>query len=133
VLHFVRLVDHFFAAYLLQVDYVSVPRHGTIKPQFRSGVPPNIPHHIETQRLAPGSYQTDARERFANLSPPLREGNVTTRNTVAVMLNWSRFRNVRRVVSLLCSPESDSFMKRILVWNNSPKPLAYAVSDVTAL
>ena len=119
-------------AYLLQAGYVSVPL--TIKPQLRSGVPPNVPHHhTETQRLAPGSYRTDARERFVNLSPPLQEGNATTRNTVAVVLNWSRFPNVRRIVSLLCSPELDSFMKRVLVWNNNPKPLAYLVSDITGL
>ncbi|KAF8506627.1 hypothetical protein F5888DRAFT_1603010 [Russula emetica] len=112
-------------AYLLRVGYVSVPL--TIKPQLRSGVPSNTfsHHHIETQRLAPGSYRTDARERFVNIYPPLREGNVTTRNTVAVVLNWSRFPNVRRIVSLLCSPELDSFMKRVLVWNNNPKPLTY--------
>lgn len=126
-------------AYLLQAGYVSDSESvllTTIKPQLRSGVPPNIPHHcIETQRLAPGSYRTDVRERFVNISPPLqvREGNVTARNTVAVVLNWSRFSNVRRIVSLLCSPELDSFMKRVLVWNNNPKPLAYLVSDITAL
>ena len=119
-------------AYLLQAGYVSLPL--TIKPQFRSRVPSDIPHHhIETQRLAPGSYRADAQERFVNISPPLREGNVTTRNTVAVVLNWSRFTNVRRIVSLLCSPELDPFMKRVLVWNNSPNPLTYLVSDVTAL
>lgn len=119
-------------AFLLQVGYVSVPL--TIKPQRRSRVPSNIqPHHIETQRLPPSSYQPDARERFVNLSPPLREGNVTTRNTVAVVLNWSRFPNVRRIVSLLCSPELDSYMKHVLVWNNNPKPLSYSVSNITAL
>lgn len=124
-------------AYLLQVDYVSVPL--TIKRfklQLRSRVtaPPNIPHHhVETQPLAPGSYQNDARERFVNVSLPLQEGNVTTRDTVAVVLNWSRFPNVRRIVSHLCSPELDFYMKRVLVWNNSPKPLTYPVSDITAL
>ena len=133
-LHFVHLAGHLRVQYLPQVGYVSVPL--TIKPQLRSGVLPNIPHHhIETERLAPGSYRTDARERFVNLSPPLqvREGNATTRNTVAVVLNWSQSPNVRRIVSLLCSPELDSFMKRVLVWNKSPKPLAYLVSDITAL
>lgn len=122
-------------AYLLQVGYVTVPL--AIKPQLRSqvrsGVPPNIPyHHIETQRLAPGSYRTDARDQFVKNSPPLREGNTTTRNTVVIVSNWSRFPNVRRILSL-CSPELDSFMKRVLVWNNNPKPLAYLVSDITAL
>ncbi len=116
-------------AYLLQVGYVSVLPF--IKPQLRPGVPIKIPHHyMETeQRLAPASYRTDARGRFVNISPPHREGNVTTRNTVAVVLNWSRFPNVRRIVSLLCSPELDSFMKRVLVWNNSQKPLTYLVRN----
>jgi hypothetical protein len=118
-------------AYLLA--YVPVPLPTGIKPQLRSGEPPNIPHHhIETRlRLAPGSYRTDARERFDNLSPPRREGSVTRRNTVAVVLNWSQFPNVRRIVSLLCGSELDSFMKRILVWNNSPKPLTYLVRDIS--
>ena len=119
-----------FFAYLLAYVPVALP----IKPQLRSGEPPtDILHpHIETRRrLAPGSFRTnlDARERFENLFPPLPEGSAARRNTVAVVLNWSRFPNVRRIVSLLCSPELDSFMKRVLVWNNSPKPLTYQVRD----
>jgi hypothetical protein len=120
-------------AYLLA--YVPVLPASIIKPQFRSesGEPSDIPHHqdVETQlRLAPGSYRTgDARERFENLSPPRREGGGG--KTVAVVLNWSRFPNVRRIASLLCSPELDSSMKRVLVWNNSPKPLTYLVRDIS--
>ena len=114
-------------AYLL----AHVPTPLSIKPQPRSGEPPNILHpHIETRgRLAPSSFRTDARGRFENISPPLREGSVARRDTVAVVLNWSRFPNVRRIVSLLCSSELDSFMKRVLVWNNSLKPLTYQVRD----
>lgn len=121
-------------AYLLAY-YAPVLPVPIIKPQFRSGKPPDIPHHhdVETQlRLAPGSYRTDhdARERFKNLSPPRREGGGGV-NTVAIVLNWSRFPNVRRITSLLCSSELDSFMKRVLVWNNSPKPLTYLVRDIS--
>ena len=116
-----------FFAYLLA--YVPVPL--PIKPRLRSGEPPYVPHHhVETRlHLAPGSYRTDAGERFENLSPPRREGSVMGRNTVAVVLNWSRFPNVRRIVSLLCSLGLDSFMKRVLVWNNNPKPLTYLVRE----
>lgn len=102
-----------------------------VKPQLHSGEPPDIPHHLieRRPRLAPGSYLTDTRTRFANLSPPPREGAVTGKNTVAVVLNWSRFQNVRRIVSLLCGSELDSIMRHVLVWNNSPEPRTYQVRD----
>jgi hypothetical protein len=89
----------------------------------------NIRHgRIETlPRLAPSSYRTDSRTRFENLSPSQQEGDGSMRNTVAVVLNWSRFQNVQRIVSLLCSPELDSIMKHVLVWNNNPKPVTYLV------
>ncbi|KAI0308276.1 hypothetical protein B0F90DRAFT_153385 [Multifurca ochricompacta] len=97
-----------------------------IKPWIRSREL-NVPHQgIETQmRLAPGSYRVDARTRFENLSPPLPIVAGSTGNVVAVLLNWSRFENVRRIVSLLCGSELDLIMKRVLVWNNNPKPLKY--------
>ncbi|KAF8481878.1 hypothetical protein DFH94DRAFT_411628 [Russula ochroleuca] len=120
-------------AYLLAyyVPVLPVP----IKPQFRSGEPPDIPHdHHDVKpqlRLAPGSYhRTDARERFKNLSPPHREGGGG--NTVAVVLNWSRFPNVRRIVSLLCNSELDSFMTRNAYWCGiTAQNLTYLVRDMS--
>ena len=109
--------------------YLSVPL--PVKQWLRSGELriSNIRHgSIETlPRLASSSYRTDSRTRFENLSSSQREGDGSTRNTVAVVLNWSRFQNVQRIVSLLCSPELDSIMKHVLVWNNNPKPVTYLV------
>ncbi|KAH7881028.1 uncharacterized protein C8R40DRAFT_1076224 [Lentinula edodes] len=43
-----------------------------------------------------------------------------TADTTAVILNWSRFPNVVRIVSLLCLPELENTLASIHIWNNSP-------------
>jgi hypothetical protein len=112
--------------------YVPVPL--PIEPQLRirSGERPNYTPHpshgIEAQpRLPAGSYRTDARTRFHNL---LRR-STTRRDTAAVVLNWSRFQNVRRIVSFLCGPKLEPIMKHFLVWNNNPKPATDLVRYVS--
>ncbi|KAI9444735.1 hypothetical protein H4582DRAFT_1806162 [Lactarius indigo] len=63
---------------------------------------------------------------FENLSPlAWRETARSTGNTVAVVLNWSRFENVRRIASVLCKPELNPIVEHVLVWNNNPKSLTY--------
>lgn len=42
-------------------------------------------------------------------------------NVSAIILNWSRFQNVREIVALLCSV--DDVISEIVVWNNNPRPL----------
>lgn len=42
-------------------------------------------------------------------------------------MNWSRFRNMRRIVSLLCGPELEPIKKH--PWNNNSKPLTYLVDQ----
>ncbi|KAJ4485752.1 hypothetical protein J3R30DRAFT_3441658 [Lentinula aciculospora] len=54
---------------------------------------------------------------FSLLSQP-------TADTTAVVLNWSRFPNVLRIVSLLCRPELESTIAIIHVWNNSPTKIS---------
>jgi hypothetical protein len=115
-------------AFLLALVLVPLPR----KQRLHSGELLIPYRNVETQpRLAPGSYHTDSRTRFENLSPSQREGDGSTGNTVAVVLNWSRFQNVQRIVSLFCGSELDSIMKHILVWNSNPKPLTYLVRDAS--
>ena len=41
----------------------------------------------------------------------------------AVILNWSRFPNVRLISSLLCGPWLDPVIAEVFVWNNNPKRL----------
>lgn len=90
--------------------------------------------NVELQpRLAPGSYRNDTRMEFDNISLPWRGTARSTANTVAVVLNWSRFENVRRIASVLCSPELDPIIEHVLVWNNNPKPLTYLVRHMVAL
>jgi hypothetical protein len=105
-----------------------------IKPQIRfrsEGSPKTSYHLIETRpRLPHGSCLIESWTRFfENLIslPRPRNESVTRRDRAAVILNWSRFNNVRRIVSLLCGPELEPIMKHILVWNNNPKPLNYLV------
>jgi hypothetical protein len=119
----------FLFAFTFLFAFISASLPG--EPRHHSGELPNIPcpyQSVETRpRLAPGSYCNRSRMRFWNLSPPWREGGGSTKNTVAVVLNWSRFQNVRRIVSLLCGSELDSIIKHVLVWNNNPNPVTYLV------
>jgi hypothetical protein len=80
--------------------------------------------------MASGSYPTDTRTRFENVSPSRQYGDGST-STVAVVLNWSRFQNVQRIASLLCGSELNSIIKYVLLWNNNPKPVIYLVRDAS--
>ncbi|KDQ13132.1 hypothetical protein BOTBODRAFT_396250 [Botryobasidium botryosum FD-172 SS1] len=42
-------------------------------------------------------------------------------DTTVILLNWSRFENVKLLVSHLCSHELQSVIAQIVVWNNNPK------------
>ncbi|RDB28783.1 hypothetical protein Hypma_015894 [Hypsizygus marmoreus] len=44
-------------------------------------------------------------------------------DTTAVILNWSRLPDVRRIVALLCGSSLDQTIAAIIVWNNSPQKL----------
>lgn len=49
-------------------------------------------------------------------------------DSTAIVLNWSRFPNVRRIASLLCSFELADIFDTIMIWNNSPIQISYQVS-----
>jgi hypothetical protein len=42
-------------------------------------------------------------------------------DTTAVILNWSRFENVVKIVSNLCDPSLQEVIATIYIWNNSPR------------
>ncbi|KAK0466356.1 uncharacterized protein EV420DRAFT_1261735 [Desarmillaria tabescens] len=44
-------------------------------------------------------------------------------DTTAVILNWSRFTNVVKIVSLLCGPSLENTIHTVFVWNNSPNQI----------
>lgn len=112
--------------------FVSAPLPGKLQPQEGESLD-RPQQNIEPQpRLAPGSYRNDIRMQFENISPPLRGSARSTGNTVAVVLNWSRFENVRHIASVLCKPELDPIIEHVLVWNNNPKPLTYLVRYMVA-
>ena len=46
----------------------------------------------------------------------------------AIILNWSRFRNVVLIVSGLCDPRLQGVIAEIVVWNNSPQKISAEVS-----
>ncbi|CAL1694519.1 unnamed protein product [Somion occarium] len=59
---------------------------------------------------------------------PVASGYVNTHrhpDTTAVILNWSRFPNVRSISSSLCGPWLDTVISEVLIWNNSPRKLSY--------
>ncbi|KAK0199020.1 hypothetical protein F5146DRAFT_920864 [Armillaria mellea] len=47
-------------------------------------------------------------------------------DTTAVILNWSRFLNVVKIVSLLCGPSLENTIHTVFVWNNSPNRISEA-------
>ena len=47
----------------------------------------------------------------------------------AIVLNWSRFRNVVLIVSGLCDPRLQDVIAEIVVWNNSPRKIPHEVSN----
>lgn len=48
-------------------------------------------------------------------------------DTTAVVLNWSRFPNVRLIASLLCGSWLDGVIAEVFIWNNNPKNLSRKV------
>src|SRR6266702_1391984 len=120
----------FIASVSLLLAFISAPLPGKLSDESLDRPQQNV----ELQsRLAPGSYRNDIRMKFDNISPPARRKAArSTGNTVAVVLNWSRFENVRRIASVLCKPELDPIIEHVLVWNNNPKPLTYLVRHMVA-
>lgn len=49
----------------------------------------------------------------------------------AIILNWSRFRNVVLIVSGFCDPRLQDVIAEIVVWNNSPRKISAEVSSGT--
>ena len=49
----------------------------------------------------------------------------------AIILNWSRFRNVVSIVSGFCDPSLQDVIAEIIVWNNSPGKITVEVSSGT--
>ena len=49
----------------------------------------------------------------------------------AIVLNWSRFRNVVSIVSGFCDPRLQDVIAEIVVWNNSPRKTSAEVSSGT--
>jgi len=47
----------------------------------------------------------------------------------AIILNWSRFRNVVLIASDLCDPRLQDVITEIVVWNNSPRKISAEVRD----
>ncbi|KAI0314766.1 hypothetical protein OF83DRAFT_1135307 [Amylostereum chailletii] len=84
---------------------------------------------IETaSRSPPVSYNPSSPDSAHHSSIPgrLTAPHPSQPDTTAVVLNWSRFPNVRRIVALLCSPELSGTIAQIVVWNNNPIPFSYA-------
>ncbi|GJE89677.1 hypothetical protein PsYK624_057830 [Phanerochaete sordida] len=57
---------------------------------------------------------------LGDIVPVAAEADVT-----AVVLNWSRFPNVLKIASTLCSPSLDGLIAEVFIWNNSPTPISY--------
>ncbi|KAI0081076.1 hypothetical protein K474DRAFT_1588390 [Panus rudis PR-1116 ss-1] len=55
----------------------------------------------------------------------LIKNNSATPDTTAVILNWSRFSNVRNIAALLCGPWLDDIISEVYIWNNNPKAIAF--------
>lgn len=92
----------------------------------------------DTSRLPPLTYRTDLSADFDASYSHLASRSWTDvskepPDTTAVVLNWSRFHNVQRIASLLCSPDLDHVIKEVFIWNNNPTPIFYSVWDFTTM
>lgn len=87
----------------------------------------------DTSRLPPLTYRTDSASvafdaSYSHLaSRSWTDASKEPPDTTAVVLNWSRFPNVQRIASLLCSPDLDHVIKEVFIWNNNPTPIFYSV------
>ncbi|VDB87518.1 unnamed protein product [Peniophora sp. CBMAI 1063] len=68
------------------------------------------------------------RTRYHPNEIPVHAANIPA-DTTAIVLNWSRFSNVRRIAKLLCAPELAGVFQTVLIWNNHPKPVFYEDFD----
>ena len=57
----------------------------------------------------------------------LSDGPNNELNTTVVILNWSRIANVKQIISNVCDHLLDDTVANIIIWNNSPAPLAFKV------
>lgn len=76
-----------------------------------------------------GTFLRTSRPFLLNAFEPTRLfpatflSEVSHPDVTAVILNWSRFPNVVRIVSLLCGSQLENTIAEIVVWNNSPRKL----------
>lgn len=70
----------------------------------------------------PASYNGNVTTNAQRLRPFPEGSSDASANVSAIILNWSRFQNVRDIVTLLCSV--DDAISEIVVWNNNPHPLS---------
>lgn len=89
-----------------------------------------------TSRLPPLSYRPDSSIAFDTSYSHLARKSWSdvlkqSPDTTAVVLNWSRFHNVQRIASLLCSPDLDHVIKEVFIWNNNPTQISYNVRVIT--
>ncbi|KAF8910152.1 hypothetical protein CPB84DRAFT_1672881 [Gymnopilus junonius] len=47
-------------------------------------------------------------------------------DTTVVILNWSRFHNVRKITSSICENLLEDVVDGIVVWNNNPRQIAFS-------
>jgi len=94
-------------------------------PKLHDTLPPATTVLIEKSLRTPAvsflhKIDHDLRVITIPYSEPPRKADST-----AIVLNWSRFPNVRRIANLLCSFELADIFDTIMIWNNSPIQISY--------
>jgi hypothetical protein len=79
--------------------------------------------------LLPPSYRSDHDVALQRLPAAvfIHPSTVSTPDTTAIILNWSRLPNVVRIVNVLCDKSLENTIATVLVWNNSPRELTETV------
>ena len=102
-------------------------RSTTQSPPSSSSDDPGDPSPLETYR---GSHISVGYRALGSIRTPWDSDDGP--GVSAIILNWSRFRNVVLIVSGFCDPILQDVIAEIVVWNNSPRRISAEVSRGTS-
>jgi len=119
----------FFCVLLLSVGLAIVhPRLGNHLTHSEHANPPSPPVTCLPNEPSQSCPYFEQRYHKSPIATEVHSSDGSSHaDTAAVILNWSRFPNVKRIAALLCAPELRGVVKEVLIWNNNPRALALQV------
>lgn len=118
---------------------ITVPLLAAVSYKTSSSLRPRLPlsfseaHHLFSLSL-PATYTNATLEdaQYRRVPTPTITSSTGDADTTAVLLNWSRFRNVHDLVNLLCDSSLADVFSQVIVWNNNPKAIHERVETLSS-